>query len=258
MHRYDTVNRLIFTFSFLDSLVSVLQPGKSFVGALTDFEKFVSDLSGKFRAVAFISVQNMADIDLHTGKFLVGLGVTGDILPNMIPSGTKQAFAIKQNDAFKGVEIAATWKISDKLLVAILVNTYQTAAWRPPNKLGVCQQSSTGAPTSYSGWKDSKCLTSHDFKTDVHTMQCCGDDYCIQGTMSTDNHSNTTIRILPKKVKQLASKHYHESKYQKMLSELLDNPKSCYVNSAVQAGVRAVQLFGIALLYIVYSWLWFL
>lgn len=207
--------------------------GASVAEAVTDFAEFIEDVAGQARAVAYIEIHNFANVDMHSGAAYINLGFNQDHqIPTWITSGSKEAYAIRENHPLTGVEMAANWQISGSALGAIIVNTYQEAAWRPANQLGVCLQPISVTPgQDYLYWKSSKCLSRRQFQKVVSDVQCCDKDYCLQGIMTTSHHSNVTIRLFPRSVKNLADTKYHDLKYQQQLDDILNESQTCYIST---------------------------
>ena len=230
---------------FVDALTSLLKAGSALASAAEKFIEWADEDKGSVLITVnnYCKDKNLVDISYHV--------VTGEInqVEFDVISGGKQGIAaggefLGQSEGLVG------WSLPNTDMKAVIY-------WRVPreyyvisqkaNKLGIGFVDGSGS----SDWLKNLATSDedlsipsigmHEFLKDGVTLQCCHDDICMQGIMTTNHHSNVTVRILPKNSSEL----FHTddpAKDQNYLNEVLNLSNTCTSSSKAASGVT-VSLF---------------
>lgn len=198
--------------------------------------KTYDELENVYKAKAFIQIYNYADEPLAANKNYIDWGLTSQ-LPDIIDRGYKDAITLYQNVPTRGLEGLISYALPDNYRVYVFVKVGQKLIFRKENQLGICITQNTGGDSWDSeDWYEkmigdnSPCLNIHKkFATSPRTLQCCRGNYCIQATMTSSNHGNVTVRILPISVSDLGVdlSHNPEEFSQDDLNFILNVEDSC-------------------------------
>lgn len=197
-HFITSENIFVGLLNFLDSCV---ETGEFFFQALDKFQA----LGKIYKAKAFIKVYNYVEHPLAGNADYIQWGQVHR-LPDIIDGGYKEGITIYQNRPMRGLEGVVSYTLPDGYRIYLFVKVGQKLVGRKENQLGICiTPNAESDDWDHEYWyekmisENSPCLKIHDkFTTSPRTLQCCRGDYCVQATMTSDNHANVTVRVLPK------------------------------------------------------------